>query len=103
MPQTRKECVKNINLSLEKVLETFTEIVELLRSQNSTKTSEMKALVFSKKRMCELLQHIEVIFQNFIHLKLIYKNFHLKYESNVPKSGFDSLFTKFNKEFESKQ
>lgn len=101
MNATKKDCVKNINLSIEKVLENFTEIVEHLRVQKASKLDEMKSLVFSKKRMCELTEAIEIIFQNLVQLKLIHRNFHLKYEKIVPENGFESLFKRLKEGFES--
>ena len=100
MAITRRECVKNINLCIEKILEHYSEIFELLKVSNSTKLNEMKSLVFSKKKMCEILENIEAIFQNFVQLKLIHRNFNLKCDNKIPQKGFKYIFEEMNKNLE---
>ena len=99
MDSNKKECVKNINLCLEKVLENFIEITDHLRIQKSTRLDEMKSLVFAKKRASELSENLGRILQNLIQLKLIYRNFNLNYKSSQPERGFDNLFKKLNSDF----
>lgn len=97
MVNIRKDCVKNINLCIEKVLENFSEIVEFLQVSNPSKLNEMKSLVFSKKKACEVLQNIEIIFQNLVQLKLVHRNFHLKYENIDSQKSFGKFFEEINK------
>jgi hypothetical protein len=97
---SKRECIKNINLLLEKILENFTEVVELLRVRKSTKLDEMKALVFGKRTVCELTENLQKILQNLVQLKYIHRNLQLNFVESIPEKGFENYFKKLNENLE---
>lgn len=76
----KRECVKAINASLEKITENMSDILGLLRTDGGgTRLEEMTGLVFAKKKTSELTEHLQRIFQNLVQLKLLHRNLHLKH------------------------
>lgn len=95
----KKECVKNINNCLEKILEDFTEILGFLKVGRGTKVEEMQSLVFSKRRMVDLTENAQRIFQNLVALKHFHRNSSLTYEEERPEHGFDYLSKLYSMDF----
>lgn len=95
----KKECVKSINNSLERILEDFIEVLALLKVVKGTKLEEMESLVFSKRRMTDLTENAQKIFQNLVVLKHFHRNSSLAYERETPERGFDYLANLYSTDF----
>lgn len=87
----KKECIKNINNCLEKILEDFIEILSLLKVAGGTRLEEIQCLVFSKRRMVDLAENAQRIFQNLVVLKHFHRNSSLAYGEERAEHGFDHL------------
>lgn len=95
----KKECIKNINNSLERILEDFIEILALLKVVKGTRLEEMESLVFSKRRMADLTENAQRIFQNLVALKHFHRNSSLTYKREQPMHGFDYLSKLYSEDF----
>lgn len=77
----KRECIKAINTSIEKITGNITEILASLKTTGGSRLEEMACLVFAKKKTSELTESLERIFQNLVTLKLLQRNFEIKQKS----------------------
>lgn len=92
----KNECIKTINDCIEKILNDFILLFEYLKVKQETKNSELESLLFSKKKMIEITESIEIIFQNLVFLKHIYRNSTLLHKKEKAPIGFDYLKEYYN-------
>lgn len=97
--QDKRECVKTINTCIERVLDSLVDILALLKVGNGTKIEEITSLVLAKKKMSELTENLQRIFQNLVYLKLIHRNLNISYEQE-PGVGSVSKPCMFSEYFE---
>lgn len=83
--------VKNINISIEKIIDNIVDMLCFLKVNESTKMSEMKSVVFAKHKMLSLVEHVHNIFKELIALKYIGKRHEYVFE-NEDKDAFSDLF-----------
>lgn len=92
----KKECVKNTIYYLEKIVDSFEEILGYLKGGKGSRIQEMQALVFSKAKSSELATYLERILQNLVELKYLKRNSSLNFEEQPKLYGFKSLIKELN-------
>lgn len=89
------ECRRAIGNSIEKVIDNLTEILSLLQGAEATALSEMQTLVFTKRRMISLMEHIQSIFKHLVQLKYLHRATAMEQPEAPSQPGLDDLFRAF--------
>jgi hypothetical protein len=95
----KSECIKNISDNLECIINDFIEILNLLKINKGTKLSEIEALVFSKRKMVDLTENAQKIFQNLVYLKYIERKSQLGFKKEKAKCSFEDSNQYYSKDF----